>query len=83
MLADAVVDAAELEFKVETLAAELGAAGRTSLLANRRALRIAREPIDLFRRYMATYAVEQARCLYSPALIENLERNWNARNKTH
>ena len=81
LLADAVVDPDEVESKVEALAAELGAAGRTSVLANRRAVRIASEPIDLFRRYMATYAVEQARCLYSPALIENLERNWNARKK--
>jgi thioesterase DpgC len=77
------VDPDELESKVEALASELGAAGRTSLVANRRGLRIASEPIDLFRRYMATYAVEQARCLYSPALIENLERNWNARSKTN
>lgn len=81
LLADAVVDPDEIESKVEALAAELGAAGRTSLVANRRALRIASEPVDLFRRYMATYAVEQARCLYSPALIDNLERNWNARKK--
>jgi thioesterase DpgC len=83
LLADAVVDPDELESKVEALASELGAAGRTSLVANRRGLRIASEPVDLFRRYMATYAVEQARCLYSPALIENLERNWNARSKTN
>jgi thioesterase DpgC len=81
LLADTVVDPDEIESKVEALAAELGAAGRTSLVANRRALRIASEPLDLFRRYMAAYAVEQARCLYSPALIENLERNWNARQK--
>ena len=50
----------------------------TSLVANRRALRVAQEPLDAFRRYMSTYAREQARCLYSPALIDNLERNWNA-----
>jgi thioesterase DpgC len=81
LLADAVVDSDEVESKVAALAAELGAAGAISMIANRRALRIAAEPVDLFRRYMATYAVEQARCLYSPALIENLERNWNARKK--
>ena len=45
-------------------------------MANRRALRAAQEPLDQFRRYMSVYASEQARCLYSPALIENLERNW-------
>jgi hypothetical protein len=27
---------------------------------------------------MSLYASEQARCLYSPALIDNLERNWQA-----
>ena len=40
----------------------------TSLVANRRALRVAQEPLDVFRRYMSDYAREQAHCLYSPAL---------------
>jgi thioesterase DpgC len=35
----------------------------------------------LFRRYMAVYAREQAYCHFSPALIANLERNWNAHNR--
>jgi thioesterase DpgC len=81
LLADAVVEPDEVEARVEALATELGAAGRTSMLANRRAIRVASEPLDVFRRYMATYAVEQARCLYSPALIDNLERNWNAKSR--
>jgi thioesterase DpgC len=80
LLADHVVDRGEIESTVRSLAEELTAPGRTSLLANRRVLRIASEPLDVFRRYMATYALEQARCLYSPALINNLERNWVARN---
>jgi thioesterase DpgC len=42
-------------------------------------LRAAHEPLDRFRRYMSTYAREQAACLYSPALIANLDANWNAR----
>ena len=45
------------------------------------ALRKGQEPLDLFRRYMSSYAREQAPCLYSPALIDNLERNWNARER--
>lgn len=81
LLADAVVESDQVEGEVNTLATELGAAGKTSMLANRRALRVASEPLEVFRRYMATYAVEQARCLYSPALIDNLERNWNAGNR--
>lgn len=78
MLADEVVAPDEIEDAVAHAAVELMSAGRISLLANRRALRVAQEPLDRFRTYMSTYALEQARCLYSPALIDNLERNWKA-----
>jgi thioesterase DpgC len=30
---------------------------------------------------MAVYAREQAQCHFSPALIANLEQNWNAANR--
>jgi thioesterase DpgC len=49
-----------------------------SAAGNRRAFRAGEEPLDLFRRYMAVYAREQASCHFSPALIANLERNWDA-----
>jgi thioesterase DpgC len=49
-----------------------------SAAGNRRAFRIAQEPLDIFRRYMSVYAREQAYCHFSPQLIANLERNWNA-----
>ena len=39
-------------------------------------LRAAQEPLDAFRAFMSTYAIEQARCLTSEALVENLERTW-------
>jgi (3,5-dihydroxyphenyl)acetyl-CoA 1,2-dioxygenase len=78
LIADEVVAGAQIEEAVELAAAELTSAGRTSLVANRRALRAAHEPLDTFRRYMSTYAREQARCLYSQGLIDNLERNWLA-----
>jgi thioesterase DpgC len=81
LLADEVVDGAEIDGAIEVAAAELMSAGAISLVANRRALRAGQEPLDLFRRYMATYARGQARCLYSPALIANLERNWDAHNR--
>ena len=79
LLADEVLPAGEMDAAIRTAATEVISAGATSLVANRQALRKAQEPLDLFRRYMAGYAREQARCLYSPALIDNLERNWNAR----
>lgn len=83
VLADEVVSGGEgeIEAAVARSAAELTSAGTTSLLANRRALRVAQEPLDRFRRYMANYARDQAYCLYSSALIDNLERNWDAKNR--
>ena len=50
--------------------------------ANRRAMRVGQEPLEVFRAYMATYCREQAVCHLSPALVENLERNWNAKERT-
>jgi thioesterase DpgC len=81
LIADEVIAGDEIEQSVERAAAELCSAGTTSVVANRRALRLAQEPLDLFRRYMSTYAREQARCFYSPALIDNLERNWDAKRR--
>jgi hypothetical protein len=49
--------------------------------ANRRALRVGEEPLDVFRRYMATFSKEQAYCHLSPALVSNLEEHWNARQR--
>jgi thioesterase DpgC len=82
VIADEVMPAGELDDALDRAAAEVMSAGATSLVANRRQLRIALEPLDLFRRYMSSYAREQAHCLYSPALIDNLERNWDARRRT-
>jgi (3,5-dihydroxyphenyl)acetyl-CoA 1,2-dioxygenase len=82
MLADEVLPAEALDEAIERSASELMSAGPTSLVANRRQLRVAFEPLDVFRRYMASYAREQAQCFYSPALIGNLERNWEAKRRS-
>jgi thioesterase DpgC len=81
MLADEVVASAGMEDAIRQAASEVTSAGTTSLGANRLALRQVQEPLDLFRRYMSNYSRQQAYCLYSPALIDNLERNWNARKR--
>jgi thioesterase DpgC len=81
LLADEVLPGPDLDAAIERAAADVMSAGATSLAANRRQLRIAQEPLDVFRRYMAAYAREQAYCFYSPALIDNLERNWDARRR--
>ena len=66
---------------IERVVDSLSGSGVVSASANRRALRIAQEPFDLFRNYLALYALEQAYCHFSAALIENLERNWNAKSR--
>jgi thioesterase DpgC len=76
LIADEVVADDEIDAALGRSAEQLLSAGSTALVANRRALRAAQEPLDRFRRYMSVYASEQARCLYSPALISNLERSW-------
>ncbi len=82
MIADEVVAADEIDAAVQRATEQLLSAGTTSLVANRRALRAGQEPLDRFRRYMSLYASEQARCLYSAALIDNLERNWQAASRS-
>ncbi len=67
------VDAAVAE-RVEALISS----GLVNAAGNRRALRVGSEPLDLFRRYMATFCREQAYCHLSPALVRNLETHWNA-----
>jgi thioesterase DpgC len=79
LICDEVVSGEEeMERALSSAVADLQSAGTTSLVANRRALRCGAEPIDVFRQYMAGYCREQAYCLYAPALVDNLVRNWNA-----
>ena len=54
--------------------------GRASLAppATGGLFRVGEESLDTFRRYMAVYCREQAYCHFSPALIANLEKHWNA-----
>jgi (3,5-dihydroxyphenyl)acetyl-CoA 1,2-dioxygenase len=81
MICDATVDAGTMDAAIEETVNELTSSGIVSAAGNRRAFRIAEEPLDLFRNYMAIYAREQAYCHFSPALIANLERYWNAHNR--
>jgi len=81
LICDEVVPQAEVDGAIERVVEKLTGSGVVSAGANRRAFRIAQEPFDLFRNYFALYALEQAYCHFSPALIENLERNWNAKSR--
>ncbi|MCX4460728.1 enoyl-CoA hydratase/isomerase family protein [Streptomyces sp. NBC_01728] len=51
-----------------------------AVAANRRMMVLGEEPLDLFRRYMARYVLEQAQRMHSADLTANLERTWIGRN---
>ena len=78
MVCDVVVPPAEVERTVMKVCDDFTSSGVVSAAGNRRALRVGEEPFDTFRRYMATYCREQAYCHFSPALVANLEKHWNA-----
>jgi thioesterase DpgC len=78
LICDEVAAPGDMDGAIERAVGDFTSSGVVSAAGNRRALRVGVEPLDLFRRYMAVYAREQAQCHFSPALIANLERNWNA-----
>jgi len=82
LLCDEVVERGAVDDALARRIELLTDSGVVNAAANRRAMRIGAEPLDLFRVYMATYAREQAYCHFSPALIRNLERHWNAHERT-
>jgi thioesterase DpgC len=71
----------EIDEAVERALANALGSGMVSASGNRKALRVQLEPLDTFRRYMATYAREQAYCHLSEQLIENLEKHWQAKSR--
>jgi thioesterase DpgC len=81
LICDEVVEPGEMDAAIARTVDQLTASGAVSAAANRKALRVGQEPLALFQAYMATYAREQAFCHTSPALIENLERYWNAQRR--
>jgi thioesterase DpgC len=81
MISDELVEPGAMDAVIDGVVARLTSSGVVSAAANRRAIRIAQEPFDMFRAYFALYAREQAFCHLSPALIANLERYWQAQHR--
>jgi thioesterase DpgC len=81
LICDEVVPPDQMDAAIDRVVDNFASSGVVSAAGNRRAFRVAEEPLDLFRRYMAVYAREQAYCHFSSALIANLERNWNAQQR--
>ena len=79
LVCDEIVPPERMDEAINAMVDRLTSSGVVSAAGNRRAFRAGEEPLDTFRRYMAIYAREQAECHLSPALVSNLERNWNQR----
>jgi thioesterase DpgC len=81
MICDEIAAPGDMESALDNVIAGLTSSGAVSATSNRRAIRIGEEPLDTFRKYFSAYARDQAYCHFSPALIANLEREWNAHNR--
>lgn len=78
LICDEVIEPDQVERAIDNRIEALTSSGLINAAANRSAIRVGQEPLDLFREYMSTYAREQAYCHLSPALVRNLEEHWNA-----
>ena len=81
MICDEVVPAGQMDTALANVIDGLTSSGIVSFVGNRRQFRIGQEPLDLFRRYLASYMREQAYCHFSGGLVANLERYWNAQSR--
>src|SRR5450755_4706709 len=81
LIANEVVPSGEIDRALKRCIEGALGSGMVSPGANRKAIRQQTEPLETFRRYLTTYAFEQAFCHLSDQLIVNLEKHWNARQR--
>src|SRR5262245_23975890 len=81
LLANEVVPSGEMDPAVARCIENAIGSGVVSPGSNRKAMRQQTEPLEAFRRYVTTYAFEQAFCHLSDQLIVNLEKHWNAKQR--
>jgi (3,5-dihydroxyphenyl)acetyl-CoA 1,2-dioxygenase len=81
LICDEVVPPRDMDSALVRMIDSMTNSGAVSAVANRRSFRVVQEPLDTFLAYLAVYSREQAYCHFSPALIDNLERYWDARNR--
>jgi thioesterase DpgC len=81
LIANEVVPSAEMDQAVARCVDNAIGSGVVSPGSNRKAMRQQTEPLEAFRRYVTTYAFEQAFCHLSDQLIVNLEKHWNAKQR--
>ncbi|MFI6321625.1 enoyl-CoA hydratase/isomerase family protein [Nonomuraea sp. NPDC050556] len=77
-LCDDVVASDAVDVAVDRAAQSLRG---SAVVANRRMLHLAAEPVDALRTYLAQFAVEQAQRMYHDDVLTAIERNWIARER--
>lgn len=78
---DLVVDEDGMQAAIADAVDALTATGPVGINANRTEMRIGVEPLETFRAYMANLSILQAKCMYSPAIIRNLEIAWDPKRR--
>ncbi|MFC5140450.1 enoyl-CoA hydratase/isomerase family protein [Actinomycetospora rhizophila] len=78
---DLAVDEVGMQDAIDDAVDALTATGPVGVNANRTQMRVGVEPLETFRHYMANLAIGQARCMYSPAIIRNLELAWDPKRR--
>ncbi|MFI0982558.1 (3,5-dihydroxyphenyl)acetyl-CoA 1,2-dioxygenase DpgC [Streptomyces sp. NPDC021093] len=73
LICDEVVPAADMDAAVERAVQELSA---PAVAPNRAMLMLAEEPVDLYRGYLAEFAVAQSERAYSADVLAKVERRW-------
>lgn len=81
LICDEIAPPDQMDAALHRVIDGLTSSGVVSAVANRREFRVPQEPIDMFLNYASVYMREQAFCHFSPALIANLERHWNAQSR--
>lgn len=78
LVCDEIVPAHGMDETVERAVRALSA---PAVGANRHMLAVAEEPLDLFRTYLAEFAVAQAQRAYAPDVLAKVEHRWQERER--
>ncbi|MGW4326460.1 (3,5-dihydroxyphenyl)acetyl-CoA 1,2-dioxygenase DpgC [Nocardia sp. NPDC004573] len=73
LICDEVVPAERMDAAIAAAVADLS---EPAVVANRRMLALAEEPVEVYRQYLAEFAMIQAERMYSSDVLANVERRW-------
>ncbi len=81
MICDEIVPPAEMDAALDRVIASFTDSGVVSAAGNRRAFRVAQEPLDHVPPLHGGLCARAGLLPFHPALIGNLEKHWNAQQR--